>query len=375
MTLECRTAELFEAAATDDMERVAFILDEEKLISARALQWTPRRLAPTLSRYWAAWGQQPGACALHCAAEAGSASAVSALIARGAAPDQTTRHGVSALHLAAFGGHSSIVSLLLAEPAVDVRRVCNDFSGVGGPSALHLACCADNARAGADCAALLLAGGADVNAIDRTTGWSALHYAVMRGNAQACRRLVSAGAWVKLADSLGSSPLSLAYAAVRNGDAAAGEVISELRWTPAVRILWLGQLSAPAVQHRDVDAREGASATHEQPCSLLHGLTRDSVRLIADHVISSHAPTADSAGDDEKTPEDANEASAVHEEARRIAGLSTSPSSFRAICLSLAELSLTPEDWRIGEYPGNATRAPPGHGLQASGVNVVVNVE
>ena len=68
--------------------------------------------------------------------------------------DATTRHGVSALHLAAFGGHVGIVHLLLsahhrseAHPKVDVCRACFDLFGSGGPTALHLASCGEDAAA------------------------------------------------------------------------------------------------------------------------------------------------------------------------------------------------------------------------------------
>ena len=331
ITLECRTAQYLDAAKNNDVECVQRILDDA-ILSVNTVQWTPRRLSQGLGKHWPAWGAQPGATALHCAADAGSAEVVSALIARGANPDETTRYGVSALHLACYGGHSAVVSLLIAA-AVDVRRVCTDMFDVAGPSALHLACCCENATAGKLCVTLLLRAGADPRQVCRSTGRTPLHYAASISNAGACRLLVQAGAWVQAADLAQATPLSLARAHLSCpppltlttpnpnltltltlpapraiGTREALSTMRELRWTPAVRLLWLGQVrsssgtAAPCGASCD-DATAAGEVTAQEPRAgqLIQCLTRDVVRLIADAIVDSHTPPQAEAGADRPT--------------------------------------------------------------------------
>ena len=304
LTLECRTAQLLDAAKNDDVTTVSKILDEDSILSVSAVQWTPRRLAPQLGKHWPAWGAQPGATALLCAAEAGSIATVEALLARGAPPEETTRYGVSALHLAALGGHAQVVSLLLATPGVEVQRTCTDMFDVCGPSALHFACCCEKTSEGAACVALLLKAGADPHQRCLSTGRTALHYAASQSNAAACGMLVRSGAWVQAADAAGETPSSLLLANLqpaRAPAAAAAAAMAEMRWIPAVRMLWLGQLSsststAPTVvvsgEPRDTSvlAAAGEEVEEEEDRCLLHHLTRDTVRLISDLIVESHAP-------------------------------------------------------------------------------------
>ena len=63
---------------------VAELLDDPNhgAVGVRAAQWTPRRLAPRLLTHWPGWGAQAGACAIHCAAEAGHSHVVERLLAR-----------------------------------------------------------------------------------------------------------------------------------------------------------------------------------------------------------------------------------------------------------------------------------------------------
>jgi hypothetical protein len=309
-TLECRTWEFLDAAAANNKERVRDIIVNEQLpVTTR--QWTPRRLARDLGKYWKAWGAQPGASALHCAADGGAAEVAAVLLMNNAEADATTRHGVSALHLAAFGGHVGIVHLLLsahhrseAHPKVDVCRACFDLFGSGGPTALHLASCGEDAAAACEIATLLLANGADVHAIDESTGRTALHYAALTRNARLCGLLVQAGAWVQACDLADETPLMLlrvqgsptvvrwstspsAKAAVLHDTKQ--EVRRELRWTPSVRLMWLGFLEPLC-----------------DPSSpkLLQSLSRDVLRLIVDAIVASHAPPGEKRGTTEGAAED-----------------------------------------------------------------------
>ena len=297
MTLECRLAEFLQAAADNDAERIDRIL-EDKALPVNAVQWTPRRVAQGLGKHWPAWGAQPGCSAIHCAADAGAAAAVETLLRRGASAGEMTRHGVSPLQLAAFGGHSQVLSRLLAEPATEVNHLCSDLFGATGPSALHLACCAEDSTAGATCVARLLAAGANVHARCSCTGRTPLHYAAANGHARACALLVQAGAWLQLADLGGETPLTLARSS-RARSPASDLVLRELCWTPAVRLLWLGLQSGPAEAARALDQESSSDAellplgNRNSSGCLLQGLTRDVVRLIAAAIVRGHAPPTD----------------------------------------------------------------------------------
>lgn len=291
-TLECRVAELFDAASAGDNDAIAAILDDNvRRLPVDSTQWTPRRLAPGLALRWPVWSGQPEACALHCAAEAGRAETIHYLLDRGASADLTTRNGVSPLHLASFGAHVEAVAALLGSTPVDATRRCYDIFGAAGLTPLHMvACSTSNFDAAAACAELLLAAEAgkasSLHAVDAITGRTPLHFAAESLNGPLCSVLIAAGAWVQTPDAAGDTALTLAQGSIPRAiaDSAADSVqtlrvrvMQELCWLPSVRMLWIAH-KAPATT-----SGEGEKAT-------VRDLTRDVVRLIADEMVRSHRP-------------------------------------------------------------------------------------
>jgi ankyrin repeat protein len=105
--------------------------------------------------------------------------------------------GQRPLHVAAVVGNLQIIEMLLGAGASVVRRIDN------GETALH----AGVARA--EVCRLLVAHGADIEAIDKT-GATALQSAARDGHVEACRELISLGAKVNVADKAGISPIACA---------------------------------------------------------------------------------------------------------------------------------------------------------------------
>lgn len=313
-TNDCVIAALFEAAATGDVERVAELLDDPNhgAVGVRAAQWTPRRLAPRLLTHWPGWGAQAGACAIHCAAEAGHSHVVERLLARKAVVDEVTRFGATSLMLAAFGGHGEAVSSLLRASAAVGLTLHHTRDGSSGPAALHLACCAADATAGARCVQLLLDAKACVNGAT-SAGLTPLHFAVANGHAASCEALVAHGAWVQARDDNGDSPCTLARARRAAGKPAAEECLRALHWLPSVRLLWLAHRPSKREEREEEEAiveREEAAivtdlvrgaadperslftftAAPERTLAPLQRLTHDVLRLIILAIVESHAP-------------------------------------------------------------------------------------
>lgn len=108
----------------------------------------------------------------------------------------------SGIHQAAQAGDLSRVRALLAvEPGLAKRR---DQKHPQTP--LHLAA----AQGNVPLAELLLAHGADINAVDLTTGRTPLHLAAHLGHRQMIRFLLSRGANRGVADQGGLTPLQVA---------------------------------------------------------------------------------------------------------------------------------------------------------------------
>ena len=297
-TAECAIDELFDAAASGDVPAISSLLDQ-RTVDASALQWRPRQTAPRLRDLWPGWRAEAEYSALHCAAEAGHAAAVRVLLHRGVAPSMLTRNGLTPLHLAAAMGHVDVAGELMA--AMDVSR-SRSRSGCEGRelSPLHLACCAEDREAGAAIAGALLLAGATPHVLDRDAR-TPLHYAGATRNAGACAHLLAAGAWLQRTDGAALTPLALVVgsgwgAGLGLGDAGRLRAVRELRWVPAVRMLWLGHLSPRSDGGGEVaregeafgggDASGGGASGGEG--GALRSLTRDLVRLIASFVIASH---------------------------------------------------------------------------------------
>jgi ankyrin repeat protein len=137
------------------------------------------------------------------AALAGHEDVVRLLIDSGAEVNLHTENMGTALHAAATGGHSSIVDLLIANGAnvnINARN--------GTP--LHLAARPQAKVSDETCAEIvekLIAKGADVNSKNPQQGLTPLHIAARRGRCKAAELLVAGGANVNAMDNIGHTPL------------------------------------------------------------------------------------------------------------------------------------------------------------------------
>jgi ankyrin repeat protein len=184
---------------------------------------------------------------LHWAAAFGHDDLVAQLLGARAEVHAVNHEGETALHDACRGGHPGCVRQLLAAGAsadgipplsaelalaskslsAALRLTCGPFLGLGGggggggdahsepqrrsgpvarSTPLHLA-----ARSGrsVECVAVLLGGGATVDALD-AAGDTALHIAASLGDAELCERLLEGGAGVDARNRRGATPLMLA---------------------------------------------------------------------------------------------------------------------------------------------------------------------
>ena len=237
---------------------------------------------------------------------------VERLLARKAVVDEVTRFGATSLMLAAFGGHGEAVSSLLRASAAVGLTLHHTRDGSSGPAALHLACCAADATAGARCVQLLLDAKACVNGAT-SAGLTPLHFAVANGHAASCEALVAHGAWVQTRDDNGDSPCTLARARRAAGKPAAEECLRALHWLPSVRLLWLAHRPSKREEREEEEAiveREEAAivtdlvrgaadperslftftAAPERTLAPLQRLTHDVLRLIILAIVESHAP-------------------------------------------------------------------------------------
>lgn len=137
-----------------------------------------------------------GSTLLSIAARANNIELVRFLLDNRANPQRRNRYGDTALMVAALQGHTEIVRLML-EHKVDPNQP--------GWNALHYAAFENRA----DIAALLIAAGAQVNAL-APNGQSALMLAAKRGHLETVRILVGAKADLDLADAEEGTALTMA---------------------------------------------------------------------------------------------------------------------------------------------------------------------
>ena len=171
--------------------------------------------------------------ALFLAAQNGHAEIVAKLLARGADVNAVRSDGSTALMLAAQNGHTEIVSALLSRDGIDVNAAASD-----GATALMLAAqnghtetvaellaertdlmyVAQNGRAAVE----LSTKRANVNAVKKSSGYTALMFAVQNGHAEIVAKLLAQGADFNARSSDGSTALMLA---AENGTA---KIVAEL---------------------------------------------------------------------------------------------------------------------------------------------------
>jgi len=124
---------------------------------------------------------------LHEAVHQKDAAKAAALVKAGADVNRVNRYGVTPLSLAAGNGDATITRLLL-DAGADLRKA--DAALTDGRTVLMLA-----ARTGSvEAMALLVAHGADVNAVERRMGTTALMWAAAEDRGAAVRALAEAGA-------------------------------------------------------------------------------------------------------------------------------------------------------------------------------------
>jgi ankyrin repeat protein len=151
--------------------------------------------------------QADGATALHWAAHHNDVALARQLLAAGAAPNATNDYGVTPMFLAAVNGSADILDALLTRGG-DVNA-----ARPSGETVLMTAVRSSNTAA----VARLLKGGATPNAVQISKGQAALHWAVTDGHAEIARSLIEAGANVTLRSAGGYSPL---MGAARHGSIA-----------------------------------------------------------------------------------------------------------------------------------------------------------
>jgi ankyrin repeat protein len=135
---------------------------------------------------------------LHQAAAAGNHVVVGQLLMHGAQVDARREESEwTALHDAAAGGHALAAQALLQHGAeVDARDEDGQtplFWAAGGEADALRGEQADP-KGGVECVRMLLAFGADVNAVDSKLGWAPLHAAAYHGKADVVQLLLQKGA-------------------------------------------------------------------------------------------------------------------------------------------------------------------------------------
>ncbi|XP_062560907.1 uncharacterized protein LOC134225123 [Armigeres subalbatus] len=132
--------------------------------------------------------------ALHEAATAGSVGCVSMLLEQKAEVNARDQDGNSPLDLALLKGHVMVVRMLLEKSAKIVEAMLFKVIRLNGISSL-------------ECVKELLRHGADILAVDKRTGQTLLHMAVLANNYGCTKLLLRKGATIHVQDKQGNTPL------------------------------------------------------------------------------------------------------------------------------------------------------------------------
>lgn len=145
------------------------------------------------------------------AACSGHTSILDLLLSRGATIDMPCASQHTALHFAALNGHSGAVKTLLRHGA-DVQ-----LRNSAGLTPLLLAIRYAAERSGETVFEMLLDAGSHVDAQESGIGWTALHWAVLKGRAQTVSLLLERGASIRVLTTRGTKETPVHWA-LRKGD-------------------------------------------------------------------------------------------------------------------------------------------------------------
>lgn len=162
-----------------------------------------------------------GKAAIHHAACSGRLPILQLLLDRGATIDIQAATGQTALHFAALGGHTHVVRALLHRGANATVRSSS------GLTALLLAIQYAAAGEGEAIFKMLIEHGAGVNAQESRGGWTALHWAVLRGREDTVRLLLANGASIKAGVTAKGGKETPVHLAMRKGDEAMAVLLLE----------------------------------------------------------------------------------------------------------------------------------------------------
>ena len=150
---------------------------------------------------------EKGLTPLHVAAAGAKTNVAEVLLARRANVEARTKYGWTPLHFAATKGSAPMIELLLAHGAqVNVKTRTDDTPFLMAARGGHT-----------NAVQLLLSHKADPNVRDRASSSSPLHFAAVARNLPLVALLLAAGADVNAVDSQGDTPLTCALAAGHDG--------------------------------------------------------------------------------------------------------------------------------------------------------------
>lgn len=142
----------------------------------------------------------------------GHSSILDLLLSRGASIDALCASQYTALHFAILNGHPGAVKTLLYHGAsVQIRNS-------EGLTPLLLAIRYAVGRSGETVLEMLLDAGSQVDAQESVIGWTALHWAVLKGRAQSVRLLLDRGASIRVLTTTRGTKETPVHWALKNGD-------------------------------------------------------------------------------------------------------------------------------------------------------------